>query len=400
MSIQTIQNKPSFFDFTFLCNTLFPPLIGTLSRICSFFQKKISPEEIVSQKKLSIKKELGSHSHKLQKLYFDTHSSTREISKQLNNIKTKDILDGSNFDKEIACLKKDLIKFLEINSMPITSMEEEKICTCIQMLKKAEELAYISSAIGSTFSKTEKELLRDYLQHVLEKQLTQLSVGKKLLIPFGYANDGLLGKFSGDGHAVVLEVLRKDITDHFEIKLINTGEGHYYHGSEVKNYQPLSYKFFPLTYKKVSLLKKDKLLKKLTQFSSSTLASKKFTMVDIYCFFLKHFGTPSEDVASYSFQGEIKNCTHKSLQAWLHLNLAKGKSYHFFRAFRISRSLEEVKASIDSGKDCIYDHPIFHYPSLIAKLIRQEKWQYSIAKEDIQTLINYGQITKDYREKK
>lgn len=392
MNTTQIFNNSYYLGFYF-----FESCKNALKGVFSLFQTvraEQTPEEAVSMRKLAVQKDLSSESDKLQKLYFDTHSSTVKTAKQLTNKKTNEILSGGPFDNAIISLRQDLEAFIKFNrNIPMTEMEE--ICRCLHMLKNAEEIALILSAIGSTSSKTQKEILRQHLQKVVAKQLANMHMDEQFLFPFGYGNDGSFCGFDDDGHVVILEIARKGI-DSCEIKFFNTGEGAEYHLIEEKGVNH----FYPLIYKSsFSHLKDEKTLEDLTKFSSSTLMSKKLTMDDIYIYFINHFGSGNIDMKnSYSEQGDIGNCQYKSLQVWLHSRLANCRSYHEFRAFRLAKTLKEVNHLKD--KDFLYVHPYFQYPRWVANLFGKKNWSYSIPKEDVNTLIDYGRIIKDHRNKK
>lgn len=368
-----------------------------LKGLFSIFQTKVAVEptyeEVLAQRKTVVQNELCSESHKLQKLYFDTHSSSVETTKKLASTKIKKILDGGAFDVAIVNLRQDLEDFLKTEPF-IRKIEKKEIKILIGMLEKAEELALVGSLLGNATSKIEKEKFRQQLQKIAEKQLADLAVDEKLLIPFGYGNDGSFCRLNDGGHAIILEIIRKDI-DCCQIRVINTGEGREYHFL-----LQVGEKYYPLLYTTTfSKLKDPKTLEGLTKFLSSTLMSKKLNINDIYTYFIQQFGSGDFDTqTSYSDQGDNGNCTHKSLQAWFHSHFGNCRCYHLFRAFRLKRTINEVSPFED--KDFLYKHPFLYYPKWIANFLGKEHWSFSIPKKDVNSLINYGRTILDHRNKK
>jgi hypothetical protein len=213
------------------------------------------------------------------------------------------------------------------------------------------------SEIVASYSIRTKEEVREKLEAHLKTQINDMVIGDHLIIPCGYMNGNiydLFGKNVAEGHSITMKLIKTDVNT-FSLRCFNTSSDMHKRDPNKHNH------YYPYIVDGISsetLLNTD-FLNKLTHNAYRTRNENH--EIPLYAF-LSDAGTENLDFTnerSYHTQGNVNNCTKKSLQVWMHDELAKNQSlYNQFRSFKLEKTLEETRPQLSKFWGMFYTVPL------------------------------------------
>ena len=341
------------------------PIFGLFAAYIEKRTKNNTFEKRIAQRELYVKEQTASTSFALQSLYFDTQSSPRhycnsdsfhERNTFYDDYKKFEALNDSYPDFQIFALVNDLTEFkatLEENSPEIAKIDE-----ALAKLEKSKNAAMLVSEIMGTYTTTEKEALRVKLSTLLSTQIQEMNAGESIIIPGGYMNGNIYNLFGSDtalGHSITIKLI-KELDNSFTMRLYDTAGSKHDRDPRRKN---RVYPYIVQNITQASLLDLQ-FMQKLTELSYS-VGNRKHEESHLYDLVnaLGDKKTDYNNERSYNKQGNVNNCTKKSLQVWLHDELSDNElAYRKFRSFRIERSLAKVRPIMNRFWGLFYTIPL------------------------------------------
>lgn len=346
------------------------PIIGNLPALLEKKIKNWTVESSLVQRELHVKEYVKSKEFKVKELYFDTYSSKliQHSKDNLTESSTK-ILDGSDQDIQVISLIRDLESFKKQIKYKLSSAQTELLTNCVNQLNNSKKLTMVTTFLTDSSNKKEKEYWREQLGKLFVERINSLKEGESAIIPCGYMNGNVYdieGALAGKvgGHSMLIKVERLP-NGRFCLTVFNTGEGAENH-KRLKG-KGITRQYFPINFDNIELatLTNEDFVKGFTGFAFNKDSLKKHAVKDIYVFLRDKLGLERPvDIMkdkAYQDQGSIcGNCSKKSLQVWLHNELAKEeKLYRQFRHFRLEKQIQGVGETLQvMGSQISYALPV------------------------------------------
>ncbi len=286
----------------------------------------------------------------LQQLFFETHNS--KVPGKLNRSSPiYETLEYSYPDRQF----KILISQLEEFSQQLNNENKKEIEKFIQILKNSEPLACLITCLMQERNKTNRELLLNKFKEIILEKVTELPIGERLIIPYGYLGRDMhdLAASSAVGHMTVLEITKTD-DETAQVRLFNsaTTENTLENDTTFPWNRTVSFNdiahpdFWQNT---LGLLEHE-------QVNMSSAYDKLKELKEV-----PNKKQPPENLKSYRLQS-INHCPKKSLQIWLH-DMMKDNPilYQKFRIFNLDslhQKATQIITSSSNYKNITVDHSV------------------------------------------
>ena len=342
------------------------PGVGLVPASLERMSKISTVRGLLSQRTLQVQAELLTESFQVQELYYDTFSSeTLADRSPLRGV--QNALDGSLPDVQYAAFAKKISDYLKENEAKLSA---DMIDRCKSLLKKlagAQEIATYLTCIFYAESVQDKQLLIQELKARVKDQLQKLSDGESLIFPAGYVKGSLLDlprmlDQTVDMHAVLMEVHR--VNESYDVVIFNTGEGINTYHSRDEDVDHGIIRAYPAGFMGISLHDMDVMIDEMMAFANTDDTAmdsiKKFYgVLNRHCAFVDEM---PYGYSPYKEQGQVGNCSGKSIQVWLHemmQDVDGGDAYWTFRKFCTRKMIDNVtRIEHKTSTTFPYKHPI------------------------------------------
>lgn len=340
------------------------PVIGLAVAYLEKMTRNNTIEKRIQQRELFVQERIATKSFQLQSLYFDTQSSDRlhcrsgrsyEIESLDAGFQEYNRLNNSYPDFQIFNLISELKEFKE--TMDAQSSDYEEIDSIILQLESAKQSAILVSEIVSSYSVDTKEQVREKLEAHLRAQIDGLNTGESIIIPSGYMNGNIYDLFGdniAEGHSVTIKLVKTG-EDTFSLRCFNTAtDKHHKNPNKLNSFYP-----YIIENVKAETLLGDDFLNQLTHNSYRTQSENNENGLYELLQSAGDVKTDYTDERSYHTQGNISNCTVKSLRVWMHDELAHNPMlYNRFRSFKLQKTLQETRPRMSRFWGMFYTVPL------------------------------------------